>query len=124
MEAYLRALERRADKGEDLASTNSVASFFVSRVDTATDKLHRGEDRGGVQRCGTQEAGAMLGQTANANAKLAYQRFLEVFGTRALREAEGEGRQGAASALGEHGHEEQGVQRHAVHRRISSARTP
>jgi transaldolase/glucose-6-phosphate isomerase len=38
MEAYLRGLERRAERGEPLRGVNSVASFFVSRVDTETDK--------------------------------------------------------------------------------------
>ena len=81
MEAYLRALERRAEKGEDLASTNSVASFFVSRVDTATDKLIEAKIADASSDAERAKLSAMLGQTADANAKLAYQRFLEVFGT-------------------------------------------
>jgi transaldolase len=81
MEAYIRALERRAANGEDLSSTNSVASFFVSRVDTATDKLIEARIAETSSDAERKKLSALLGQTANANAKLAYQRFLEIFGT-------------------------------------------
>ncbi len=81
MEAYVRALERRLDAGQSLTATNSVASFFVSRVDTAVDKLI--EER--VERAtdsGTKEQlRALLGKAANANARVAYQQFLSVFGS-------------------------------------------
>jgi transaldolase len=78
MDAYLRALERRAAEGRDLAATNSVASFFVSRVDTAADKRIESamqsatpDDRARLQ--------ALLGRTAVANARVAYARFRERF---------------------------------------------
>jgi len=80
MEAYLRALERRAAAGESLAATNSVASFFVSRVDTAVDKLL--EER--IEASGSEQERSrltgLLGKAANANAKVAYGRFQDVFG--------------------------------------------
>lgn len=80
MEAYLRALERRAAAGEDLRNTNSVASFFVSRVDTAADKLI--EDKLASAPAGHRATLERLrGKVAVANAKVAYQRFVEVFGT-------------------------------------------
>ncbi len=80
MEAYLCALERRLAEGKDLASINSVASFFVSRVDTAADKLI--EDKIAAAGSGGEKDSlrALLGKAANANAKVAYQRFLQVFG--------------------------------------------
>jgi transaldolase len=79
MEAYIRGLERRAQEGKPVNNIASVASFFVSRVDTAADKLI--EDRikqgsGGGEKSKLQ---SLLGRTAIANAKLAYQRYKEVF---------------------------------------------
>jgi len=65
--AYLRGLERNA-KPQRVAS---VASFFVSRVDTAVDPL--------LERRGTADAMALRGRIAVANAKLAYLRFREIF---------------------------------------------
>jgi transaldolase len=68
-EAYIRGLERLAEGGDDLAQTLSVASFFVSRVDTETDKR--------LDAIGGQEH--LMGRLAIANAKLAYQRYKEIF---------------------------------------------
>lgn len=65
--AYLRGIERTRDPQE----VCSVASFFVSRVDTAVDKA--------LEEMGTPEALAMRGKAGVANAKLAYLRFTEVF---------------------------------------------
>ncbi len=81
MEAYVRALERRAAAGQDLASINSVASFFVSRVDTAADKLIEAKLAEASTDGEKATLRALLGQVANANAKVAYQRFLAVFGS-------------------------------------------
>jgi transaldolase len=78
MEAYLKALERRDAAGEDLRATNSVASFFVSRVDTAVDKL-LDEKIAAARDAEKPKLQALLGKAANANAKLAYKRFEEVF---------------------------------------------
>jgi transaldolase/glucose-6-phosphate isomerase len=81
MEAYLRGLERRAEAGLDVRGVNSVASFFVSRVDTAADKLIEAkvaEANSDAERATLQ---GLLGKVANANAKVAYQRFLAVFGS-------------------------------------------
>ena len=70
MEAYIRGLERLVEKGGDPSQVHSVASFFVSRVDTETDK--RLDDIAG-------KATKLKGQLGIANAKLAYQNYLEVF---------------------------------------------
>ncbi len=70
MEAYIRGLERLVESGGDPSTVHSVASFFVSRVDTETDK--RLEGLGG-------DALQLRGKLGVANAKLAYQNYLETF---------------------------------------------
>ncbi|HUF02317.1 MAG TPA: transaldolase [Gaiellaceae bacterium] len=69
MEAYVRGLERLVEARGDPAHVASVASFFVSRVDTEADRR--------LEELGRTELG---GKLAIANAKLAYQRYLDVFG--------------------------------------------
>src|SRR5882757_2798896 len=66
-EAYLRALERRLEEGKSL-DINSVASFFVSRVDTNVDRK--------LEELGRTD---LQGKAALANARLAYRRFEEIF---------------------------------------------
>ena len=75
MEVYIAGLEDLAQNGGDLSKVASVASFFVSRVDTAVDTLL--EER---IRQGQREAEALRGKAAIANAKLAYQSFRGIFG--------------------------------------------
>ncbi len=82
MNAYLEGLEEAHAAGRDLSSIHSVASFFVSRVDTEVDKR--------LESIGTEEALALRGKAGVANARLAYQAFEEVFSTprwRSLAEA-------------------------------------
>ncbi|MEX2613263.1 MAG: transaldolase, partial [Gaiellaceae bacterium] len=67
-EAYVRGLERLAADGGDLSQTISVASFFVSRVDTEADRR--------LEEVGRKD---LQGKLAIANAKLAYQHYLETF---------------------------------------------
>src|SRR6478609_4627526 len=71
MDAYLAGLERARDAGHDLAEIHSVASFFVSRVDTEIDKR--------LQAINSPEADALKGQAAIANARLAYQAYQQTF---------------------------------------------
>ncbi len=68
MEAYIRGLERFAADGGDLSTVRSVASFFVSRVDTEADKR--------LEQLGRTD---LQGKLAVANAKLAYQNYKRVF---------------------------------------------
>ena len=76
-QAYLQGLERRAGRGQDLAAAACVASFFVSRVDTAVDReLSALAARGGETG---KQARHLLGRAAVANAKLAYQIYKETF---------------------------------------------
>ncbi|MBL1097172.1 transaldolase [Streptomyces coffeae] len=71
MDAFLAGLEKAKAAGLDLSKIHSVASFFVSRVDTEIDKR--------IDKLGTDEAKALRGTAALANARLAYQAFEEVF---------------------------------------------
>jgi transaldolase len=66
IEAFFQGLERRVDAGQPIDGIHSVASFFVSRVDTETDRR-------------LPEDSPLRGRAAVANAKLAYQRFLARF---------------------------------------------
>src|SRR6476646_1765133 len=68
VEAYLRGLERLVASGGDPSKIASVASFFVSRVDTEADKR--------LEAAGNKD---LQGKLAVANAKLAYQHYLETF---------------------------------------------
>jgi transaldolase len=77
IEAYLAGMEELADAGGDLTQVASVASFFVSRVDTNVDaKLQRIIDAGGPD---AERAAARLGSAAVDNAKLAYEVFEQAF---------------------------------------------
>ena len=70
MDAYLSGLEQARDAGLDLSRIHSVASFFVSRVDTEVDKR--------LEAIGTDEATALRGRAAVANARIAYAEFEKV----------------------------------------------
>jgi len=74
IEAYLSALEQRVVEGQPIDQIASVASFFVSRIDTAVDKL-LDEQRQSAPPQRHRQLEALRGQAAIANAKLAYQRF-------------------------------------------------
>jgi len=80
-EAYIRGLERLLSAGGDPKSVASVASFFVSRVDTAVDALLLSEieRRPGSPRAET--ALSLLGRLAVANAKAAYEKFVGIVAT-------------------------------------------
>jgi len=71
IDAYLAGLEQAAEAGHNLAEIHSVASFFVSRVDTEIDKR--------LKAIGSPEAQALEGQAAIANARLAYQAYEQTF---------------------------------------------
>jgi transaldolase len=71
VEAYLRGLERLVAGGGSPAKVHSVASFFVSRVDTEADRR--------LEEIGSKDALALRGKLAIANAKLAYEHYEEAF---------------------------------------------
>jgi transaldolase len=72
IDAYLTGLERRVHAGESIAAMASVASFFVSRVDTEIDRR--------LAEVGTDEAIALKSKAGIANARLAYELYEQVFG--------------------------------------------
>jgi len=79
MEAYIRGLERRAAENKPVDKISSVASFFVSRIDSAVDKeLERRIGNGGDAEEKTRLK-SLLGRVAIANAKIAYQKYKKVF---------------------------------------------
>ncbi|MBN9102756.1 MAG: transaldolase [Pseudonocardia sp.] len=73
IDAFLTGLERAQANGHDLATIASVASFFVSRVDTEVDQR--------LDELGTERAAALRGKAAIANARLAYHRYEKAFAT-------------------------------------------
>jgi transaldolase/glucose-6-phosphate isomerase len=86
MEAYLRGLESRQARGEALGHIASVASFFISRVDSAVDgKLDEIIRREGSE---AERATSLIGKAAIANAKLAYAQFEGVFYTERFKHLE------------------------------------
>jgi transaldolase len=83
MNAFLTGLEQARQGGKDLSKIHSVASFFVSRVDTEVDSR--------LDAIGTTEAAALRGKAGVANARLAYHAFEEVFSTPRWANLEAEG---------------------------------
>jgi transaldolase len=79
MQAYIEALEERASAGEPVERIASVASFFVSRVDTLVDKLIGQRIAATADASEQERLRGLLGKAAIANAKLAYKRFRELF---------------------------------------------
>jgi transaldolase len=73
-DAYLTGLEKACAAGLDLSQISSVASFFVSRMDTEVDRR--------LDALGTPEARALRGRAAVANARLAYEAFEEIFSSK------------------------------------------
>jgi transaldolase len=80
-EAYVRGLQARAGNGQPL-SVASVASFFVSRVDSLVDKQLEERVLRATNAIEKQELESLLGKTAIANSRLVYQKFKEIFGRR------------------------------------------
>lgn len=79
-EAYLKGLENRAEKGESIKELASVASIFVSRVDTKIDKLLEAKIGDASDENEKQDLKDLIGKTAIANSKLMYEKYLELFG--------------------------------------------
>ena len=79
MEAYIRGLERRAAENKPIDNISSVASFFVSRIDTAVDKELERRISQTSDPEEKEKLQSLLGRIATANAKLAYQRYKKIF---------------------------------------------
>jgi len=78
-QAYISGLEKLAEKGGDISRVASVASFFISRIDTAVDNLLTAR----LKTCSNADQRSLLesilGRIAIANGKLTYQRYREIF---------------------------------------------
>ena len=83
IEAFLTGLERARDAGRDLSGIASVASFFVSRVDTEVDRR--------LDKVGTPRAAELRGKAAIANARLAYKRYEQAMSTERWKSLERDG---------------------------------
>ncbi len=77
--AYVTALERRAREGKAIARVASVASFFVSRIDTLVDQQLNAKLQSAQTPAEREKIEALLGKVAVVNAKVAYQEFKEIF---------------------------------------------
>jgi transaldolase len=78
-EAYLKGLERRARQGQPINEITSVASFFVSRVDTLTDKLLETRLSSATSKAEKDKITNLFGKAAVANAKVAYEKYRSIF---------------------------------------------
>ena len=88
-DAYVNAVERRIAEGKPVAEVASVASFFVSRVDTKVDKQL--DDLVAAGRLAPEDAKRLQGKAAIANAKLAYEVYQQVFKSDRFKELEAKG---------------------------------
>lgn len=77
--AYIKGLEKRLKDGKPVAGISSVASFFVSRVDTLADKLLKEQIKKAASNDEKARLEALLGRIAAANAKAAYLKYLDIF---------------------------------------------
>ena len=87
--AYIRALEKRSARGLPIGGIASVASFFVSRVDTLIDKLLETRQASSRSEAEKSKLKSLLGQAAVANARVAYQKYREIFGGPRFRDLKG-----------------------------------
>ncbi len=79
-EAYLKGLERRAAENKSIREIASVASIFISRVDTKIDKLLEAKISETDDEAEKESLRSLIGKTAIANSKLMYERYLKIFG--------------------------------------------
>jgi transaldolase len=90
--SYIRGLEKRAQEGKDVSKVASVASFFLSRIDSNIDARIDAKLKAGVDTI-EQEAKlkTVKGKVAIANAKIAYQKYKEIFGSDRAQALSGKG---------------------------------
>jgi transaldolase/glucose-6-phosphate isomerase len=89
--AYIDGLSRFIENGGDPTRVASVASFFVSRIDTAVDEMITKQLEEATDPTERARLASLLGQVAIANARLAYQRYLAVIDTRSWDALEAKG---------------------------------
>ena len=120
-EAYIAGLEQFAAGGGDVSRMASVASFFISRIDSAVDAIIDARLKASKDAREQEQLKSIQGKVAIANGKQTYQKLPGHLRHRSLEET---GRQGCADparALGQHQHQEPGLPRCAVRRRTDRA---
>ncbi|HEX9120293.1 MAG TPA: bifunctional transaldolase/phosoglucose isomerase [Terriglobales bacterium] len=80
-EAFIRGLEERQASGQDVKNIASVASFFISRIDSAVDALLSAKIKTSTDTSERSRLTGLLGKIAIANAKITYQRAREIYGS-------------------------------------------
>jgi transketolase len=90
-EAYMRGLERRVAAGRSLDCVASVASFFLSRIDTRVDELLQQRIKAAAGKPRDPDPRSVLGRVAIANAKLAYQAYKHLVATERWKSLAGKG---------------------------------
>jgi transaldolase / glucose-6-phosphate isomerase len=113
--AYIVGLEARASQGGDVSRLASVASFFVSRIDTLVDALIRARLKTETRPAQQALLRSLQGKVAIANARLAYQRYKELF-SGALGQTSLARRPDPTPTLGQHEHEKSGLPRRPLRR--------
>ena len=88
-EAYIAGLEKRSQNGESIHHIASVASFFLSRIDTIVDPMLQEAARKNDEKAAV--AGGLIGKVAIACAKMAYQIYKEIFGSERFKALEAKG---------------------------------
>ena len=114
--AYMAGLEKRSEQGGDLRDVASVASFFISRIDTAVDALISERLKTVTSASERALLRSLLGKVAIANAKLTYQLYQEHVSWRALAGAGPQGRADAAGVVGQYEYQESRLPRCDVRR--------
>ncbi len=117
-DAFLTALEDRNAEGKDISHIASVASFFVSRVDTLVDKLLEDKIKATSDSAEQQMLKSLEGKAAIANARLVYQDFKRIFGTPRFETLNAQTQRGtaAATSVGQHEHQKSRISRCALRR--------
>ena len=90
-EAYIKGMHRLSIKQEDLSRTSSVASVFVSRVDTVADKMLDEHLKNENNKTIKNKLQLLKGKAAVANSKLIYQKYLEIFSGEEFRQLKAKG---------------------------------
>ena len=116
MDAYLKGLEQRVAAGLPIDTIASVASFFVSRVDTNIDK--RLQNLAQTDLATAKKVEGLYGKAGIANARLAYAEFKKVFTAERFKKLQAHGAQRSASVVGFHQHQEPSLSRRDVHRGV------
>jgi transaldolase len=80
-QAYIEGLEQLSAKGGDVSKMASVASFFISRIDTSVDSILTERAKQSKDATEKAELEGLMGKVATANGKQTYQRYLKIFST-------------------------------------------